>query len=128
MATIFRVDTYAKERHFIWSLIAQEGDKDFVDLALREGRENKIVLTVRVDMNTGQWTVVPFDLVASTTNCIAGCGVSSFVSPIMKCWKTTKKSANRKKDFIACLKGKGINVASNFIGCMVGCLSTIPNV
>ncbi len=50
--------------------------------------------------------------------CLAACGITSAVGPIVQCAKTKKKLV----DFKACVKSKGLSIVGATLECIVACL------
>ena len=124
MTTIFEIDTYQNGNRFLSTLSAEDdGGDTTVVLALKLGPNGDVILTVECDLQSGSYSVTPSSTITTGSICIAGCGVASFAGAIFECWRKAKKSQNRKKAFISCLKGKGVNIASSYIQCVIGCLS-----
>ena len=88
-----------------------------IDSTLGESR-----IRMDLDLRTGAFSV-GLSSAASTTACVATCGVASLSGAAMECWHKVKSSKNRKKDFIACMKAKGINIASDYVKCVIACMS-----
>lgn len=124
MTTIFKVETEIGDQPIMASLEAEElSQESMVELIFRAGSKAAILLKVEVNLDKGTYMVKINPLVTGISICLAGCGVSSFAGVIIDCWGQTKSSNNRRQAFIACLQGKGVNIASSYTQCAIGCLT-----
>ena len=79
--------------------------------------------TFNVDVNTQTVSLVTTSLSTASTLavCLLTCGLTAVVPEVIKCLKSAKPP--KAKNFIACMKKKGVSILASVAECAVNCVA-----
>ena len=85
-------------------------------LTIHTAKDTKV--KIKVNSDTGSFTVQNLLSLTSFEACLAGCAVATLVGPLIGCFK---KDIQEYKN---CLKSKGLDMLSDAVKCSIGCAAS----
>jgi hypothetical protein len=86
-----------------------------VSLEVTSGTSTTV--TIKVDINSGTVTMLGIQSLSSLHACLAACAAGAILGPLIRCF-----NKNIKK-YLACLKSKGLDTASDAVKCALACVA-----
>lgn len=97
--------------------------KDMATLSLTVAGPTQLTATYEVNLTTQSFTVVcpSLSTASALTVCLLACGIGAVTQDVIKCLNPANPPL--AKNFIACMKGKGVSILASAAACAVSCLA-----